>query len=484
MTTTHFRNLKRMNTTTGQFVRNPVESAATVTGGAMTKNLRRAATTLMAILLVTASAWAGNHQICFQIPPVPGSPTLAARFVCRTDGMIGGCTVLAVFGNVFTPPVASVRQITLTAPRFDGGMEVEAVFRGPGEYSGAFQFSDGTMRQCKVEIQENSKLRPDFGFQERSVLGFNTDASGLVMTGVWQATSIPADPAFQEVIVPPDFIAVGGGAEGAEAPGTLVTTSHMSGLRSWLAGVSSNPPGSVLSPAIAFGIGLKIEGVPNSTLQQIVQFPLAISTGPVAFPIVSLTKDNAGVDLVSFPQTTAAIGGGVQAMPMGPMSLFRQYVTTTAPAVLHQCYSNGTCEQLVRGWVAESKDHINSSPGFVAAIATTLPKVLTINGTTFHVETAVTSRTSAVMAHPAASVGLPPGFALTGIGAFVNWRTSSGAAGNLVWRLKPRGDIDGVGVDAASKDQWFSSPAAITAFAIGMKLVQGPVPTLINFKSR
>jgi hypothetical protein len=124
--------------------------------------------------------------------------------------------------------------------------------------------------------------------------------------------------------------------------------------------------------------------------------------------------------------------------------------------------------------MAESKEHVNSSPWYIVPQMTTVPKVLTINGNTFHVETFVAEGTGTPAAHPSATASLPSDFALTGIGAFVDWKNSPSAFGNMLWRLKPRSDINGV--EAASKDQWFSSPAGITAYAIGMKLVPGPVP--------
>jgi hypothetical protein len=60
--------------------------------------------------------------------------------------------------------------------------------------------------------------------------GFTTDASGLVTTGVWKLTS-PTVANYNRVTlqVPADFVAVGGGALGAETPyGALVTESYQS----------------------------------------------------------------------------------------------------------------------------------------------------------------------------------------------------------------------------------------------------------------
>ena len=465
-----------MNASTGQFIRNQGKSAEFVTGSAVKENSLRARATLVAILLASASAWAGDHQICYQVPPLPGLNTIAARFACRTDGANqSGCDITSV------EPDAQV--VPFTTSHTPTSAEAEVTLRGPGSFVATIQFNDGIVRKCTVEVTTGYTFTSGQGSQLRTPIGFTTDASGLVMTGVWQATSNPAQQAFQEVVVPPDFVAVGGGAEGTESPdGTLVTSSIGTTSFSWLGGARSNtPPRNLpqISPVIAWGIGLKIEGVPLSTLRRIVYFTGGHSTGYQSRPTVTVDL----LDRDIYPQTTATVGGltqqtaisgGVQAEQGS--STIGQHVTTTQPLVSRRCYVNGTCEQLVRGWVAASKDHVNPSPWWVVAQMTTLPKVLTINGNTFHVETWVSQATSAQLAHPSATAVLPGDFALTGVGAFVDYQTSPNAAGNMVWRLKPRADFNGV--DAASKDHWFSSPAAITAFAIGMKLVPGPVPPL------
>jgi hypothetical protein len=478
--TNNAKRRKPMYTTAEQF-KSEVNSAAAVTVGARKKNLLRV-TTLMAILLASVSAWAGDHQICYQVPPpYIGSTAIAARFACRTDAPTAqGCQIVSVQANASSPQVVSVSSLSQTAT----SAESEARFSGSGTYIGTIQFSDGTVRTCTVEIIAGARLTPTQGSQFRTLIGFSTDASGLVMTGVWQATSAPADQAFQDVYVPPDFIAVGGGAEGTESPnGTLVTSSRHAWTalpQVWSTGVHSNGPvGSQLqiSPVIAWGIGLKIEGIPISTLSQIMDIQEASSPCCEAHP--TKTLDVLASHL--YPQTTAtaagyaqpaAISGGVLAQQA--TSPYGQYVTTSQPLVSRVLYGNGTSEQTIRGWVAASKDHLNPSPWYATSQLTTLPKVLTINGSTFHIETWVSQATSAVLAHPSATVALPGDYALTGVGVFVDWQNSPSAAGNLVWRMKPRPDINGA--EAASKDQWFSSPAAITTYAMGMKLVSGPVP--------
>lgn len=452
---------------------NQLTSRISATRSANSRNPLRVPTAIVAILLFSASTWAGDHQICYQIPPLPGWHTIAARFACRTDGAnTPGCQVNSVMPAAGSPQILSFSGVNNTP----ASAESEAIVSGAGTYVGTFTFADGAIRSCTVEIPSLFNLAPNpyTGYQNRFLIGFSTDASGLVMTGVWQATSYAADPAYQTVVVPPDFIAVGGGVEGAEWPsGVLVASSHHDlGASSyspqfWSTGVQSNVPTQVGADT-AWGIGLKIEGIKNATLQQIVQFPASISQ-IANHPTVTLTEN------ITYPQATAIIGGGVMTQPAASTSA-AQYVTESAPQTWQQCYQNGTFEQLISGWTAASKDHINPDPAWVDVQLTSLPKALAINGNTFHVETWVSNASSDVLPHPDAWVGLPDGYALTSVGAFVNWNAWPNAAGNLLWRLKPRPDLNGA--EAASKDQMFSSPASITAYAIGMKLVAGDIPSL------
>ena len=456
------------NWNTGGEAGNQVKRASNSASGAQRKNPLRIVTAIAATLMLSVSTWAGDHQICYQIPPLPGWHTIAAIFDCRTDGAsTPGCQLNSVAPAAGSPPLLSL---------YGGNNQgtsagAEADFSGAGTYVGTFTFADNTVRTCTVEVPAIFTLAPNTytGYQNRFLIGYSTDASGLVTTGVWQATSYAADPAAQQVVVPPDFIAVGGGSEGAELPSGVLVTGSYHDLGSsnfnpqfWWAGVHSNVPAQV-GAALAWGIGLKIEGVNNATLRQMVQFPLMLSQS-VAHPSVTLPMN------ITYPQTTSAIGGGIISTSLG------QYATESAPQTWQQCYQNGTFEQLVSGWTAASKDHLTPSPSWVNAQMTTMPKVLTINGNTFHVETWVVNTSSAVLPHPDASVGLPEGYALTSVGAFVNWDNSPTAAGNLLWRVKPRPDINGA--EAASKDQMISSPASITAYAIGMKLVAGNIPAL------
>lgn len=226
-------------------------------GAAMKKTLW-AGTVLVALLLTPLGAGAGNHQICYQKPPARSSRSITARFACRTDGSTApGCTVTGV------KPAASFTRVGSPSTTSD---EAEVIFAGPGTYTGSFHFSDGTNRTCTLEIPPVAAFSSGQGSQDLLVTAFTTDVSGLVTTGVWKATSLPGDPAWQQVVVPPDFVAVGGGGEGAEGL-LLLDSRHWEGnispsdpQQSWVAWAQSNVPPQA-SPVTGYAIGLKIEGI-------------------------------------------------------------------------------------------------------------------------------------------------------------------------------------------------------------------------------
>jgi hypothetical protein len=460
--------------------RNRFKSMIVVTLNTMKRNLLRRGIMLIATLAASTSVWAANHQICYQLPPSAYmTQSLTARFSCRTDGATqAGCTIASVTG-ASTPMVVSINRTGVSE-------DEEVTVTSIGAYVGEFRFTDGTVRKCTVEVK-NDTLAPAGGMQARQLIGFTTDESGFVMTGVWQAVSAAADQAFQQVVVPPDFVAVGGGAEGTENPGTLVNVSINDGPRVWLAGVHANGAGT--SAATGWGIGLKIEGVPAATLGQIFRSTSVSSSGYQSTPTATVNFpdfDTLYVDSVcSVVVCSSRNGQGhgfARAVPIGggiwsqtAQSPYGQFATTTAPVLATTCADFVGCQTKFTGWTTASKEHINPSPSWVVAQGITLPGKLTINGRTLNMQVWMAQTQSGIAAHPNSTASLPSGVALTAVGARVSWRTSptrlnpSGGAGNMIWRLKPRPDINGA--EAASKDQWIPSEGSITTFAIGIKLV-------------
>jgi hypothetical protein len=414
---------------------------------------------LLAALLIPLASLANDHQICYQIQPRPGSNTITADFLCRTDGTsTPGCQVTAVTG------AATYYHFPQGAS--DTG---EATFAAPGTYVGTVQFNDGTSRTCTVEIPANATLKPTFGEQNPGELAFTTDASGLVTTGIWTAHSFASPDLRQVTVTPPDFVAVGGGFTGATSDPILMQLNEASQPVEWSSIGASSPIGAQ-GVVTGYSIGLKIEGL---TLAQLRGLYSATGGGP-SYP-ASRSPSMTQTVSVTYPQTTAAIGGGGQTGPAG------QYITVTAPQTSQQCFANSTCEEMLSGWKLAS---INTGPRFgrgarqipgqVYTELVTLPKVLTIAGQTFHIETWILSANSSSATQATASVTLPIDYALTSIGATALTSGFSPVGGNFIWSLVP---IQG-GATASTVVLPIAKSGTVTVSAVGMKLVAGPIPAL------
>jgi hypothetical protein len=414
---------------------------------------------LAALTLIPLSSLANDHQICYQIQPRPGSTTITADFLCRTDGTsTPGCQVTAVTG------AATYYHFPQGAS--DTG---EATFAAPGTYVGTVQFNDGTSRNCTVEIPANATLKPTFGEQNPGVLAFTTDASGLVTTGIWTAHSFASPDLRQVTLTPPDFVAVGGGFTGSTSGPILMLLNEGSQPVEWSSIGASSPIGAQ-GVVTSYSIGLKIEGL---TLAQLRGLYSATGGGPSYPP--STNPSMTQTVSVTYPQTTAAIGGGGQTGPAG------QYTTVTAPQTWQQCFANSTCEEMLSGWKVASRSSgprfgrgVRQIPGQVYTELVTLPKVLTIAGQTFHVETWILSANSTAATPANASVTLPIDYALTSIGATALTSGFAPSGGNFIWSLVP---IQG-GATASSLVLPIAKSGTVTVSAVGMKLVAGPIPPL------
>ena len=403
-------------------------------------------------LLPLAARAAGHHQICYQLAPTLGQTNVGA-FQCRSDDPAIGCSI-SVPGTTLWSSSSTANSASSTV-----------IFPSQGTFVGQVQFTDGVSRNCTIDIgyvAPNNHTGP-----VPTLIGYTTDESGLLMTGVWQQAS-PASStiAMRELQLPAGFLGVGGGAEGAELPSgmLLVKALHQAAgpPHSWNAWASANVFAQT-SPVISYAIGMRIEGLSTTTLESLVAEPHVYSSGGGYSSQPTAT--------VTTPAGTVALGGGFDAALGG----LYQFVFSSLPTVKQQCYANGTCEQVITAWTTASTENLVSSPiGAITAQIATLPKQLTIGGNPYYVMSWVTNGVSAVAQHPSvAASGLMGEFALTGVGAFVNWQYYGGAP-NLLWKVKPRPDI--AGAEAASKDHGIVAPASVSAWAVGIKLVPGYVP--------
>lgn len=146
-----------------------------------------------------AARGAGHHQICFQSSD--GTYTDVVGILrCRADDPAVSCTI-AVPAAQTTTAYATVGNET----------SLLATFASSGAFMSTISFSDGVTRACTLETIPPNLMAPSYALP--SLLGYTTDSSGLVMTGVW-AQSWVVFPAVTEAELPVGFRAVGGGASG------------------------------------------------------------------------------------------------------------------------------------------------------------------------------------------------------------------------------------------------------------------------------
>jgi hypothetical protein len=425
------------------------------------------ATVLAAITTSTAFAQ-GHHQICYQGPSWNSQPTVVVH--CRSDVPGVSCSVsLQATPAGYFPPAA-------------GASTVESFRAQPGSvHTATIDFSDGSQRTCTTQV---APLHQGFGgaFTRMAatvplLIGFTTDQSGLLTTGIWSSqTTNPERVQHNVIAVPWDFVLVGGGALGSNYPsGALISKMAPDGdsqNREWRV-LTQDALVAQPHDNESFAIGMKIEGVTIANLRNLVAWK---SAGSDASNPNGMPHPTAQVRALNgFP---AILGGGVKAYAYASPQT-GQFLTASSaiPAGYGNCLWWGggfRCESIgATGWYAASKDHGVSAPGGMNVLLSSMPDTISVNTPAgprnFRVETFAMGLTSGVAAHPSIVVGGRSGeFALTGVGAAVDWQ-SHGPYGNLLWKVVPRADI--AGVEASSKDHAYSSPATITGYVLGVKLV-------------
>ncbi|MFD0725575.1 serine protease [Lysobacter brunescens] len=265
-----------------------------------------------------------------------------------------------------------------------------------------------------------------------------TDVSGKVTIAVFERTSNVAQGhnADFAIAVPADYVVIGGGGVGKNAPeGNLLTASYPNAsLSAWLVSTKDHIKADPVAVR-GWAIGLKIAGLTANQLRS----HLAVSTATSVFavhPDVTATV----------PAGFSLVGGGFKVNWSGAGNL----ATASAPSG-----SNG--------WRARSKDHIQSSPATTVAYAIGLRSdIAGIGSFTSQVGSAL----SGIAGHPSTTASVPAGFALSGCGAFVNWS----GYGNLLWRIQPT-ILGGTqtACSVASKDHIEASAASIHGYAIGVR---------------
>lgn len=428
-----------------------------------------------------AAASAGRHHICYEGPPdrLPGGQVMLKLVVGCADDSGAACWVTAV------PPPAPPRgqlpvlPLNPTQPRnlsdWVEGVGSHWFFErqtGSGSPPGDtvmevdIHFAKET-RRCRVDARST---RSYSAAPDGVLAGFSTDASGLATTGVWRKTQ--AGDA-TTVLVPPDFVVVGGGV--LAAGGALVTQARFDAFddRRWSV-ATRDPSGKPVTQTTGYAIGLQIGGAQG---QQALAGSLSLTSASSAAPVED------PVALVGLRPGEVALGAGVHAVtPVAPTVSNKRFATVSAPspgtAWLQCLLLQQPCPPpQVLGWTAESKDD-SAAPGGVSTQLRTLARKIVVDGQTWEVRGKLVQATSPVDTQPQTQVGgLRGEYAVTGVGATVNWRpfnrANPAAAGTRLMGIVPTFEQGGAVVQTGFGAT--QTVASVTGHALGIKLV--PVGT-------
>jgi hypothetical protein len=446
--------------------------------GVANMNMLKTVTAGLLLASACASVSARLHQVCYQVPGA--NQTGRAAFGCQVDGP-GWC-------QVNTPISGSTGGTLNSAAHPPGGPMGSAggsfwVYNmaASGTYTSRIDFFDGAgtslgSRNCTVNITGLYYAPSGSASPGAELTSFSTDASGLVTTGVWKLTaSYASNWRRQDIAVPADYVVVGGGAIGAQTPaGAMIATSQRMGDREWQARssdlIAPNP-----HQQSVYAIGMRIEGVRAADLAA-----MLIRSFATSYPTIAPHPSTQAIQGVIGGSVVLSGSVNANADPSNSLNMLGQFLTVSAPVIGQRLQCSGqsgvlncTAVTAVTGWRAESKDHGNAHPGWISTETLEMPLTVNVGGASFEVRGKHVQAQSGVASHPAIdATGLRGEYALTGIGAAVDWR-NHGWAGNLLWKLEPRADLGGASVSA--KDHIWYSPATVTGYALGIKLV--PVGT-------
>lgn len=337
------------------------------------------------------------------------------------------------------------------------------------------KFADGTERPCStfvwsIDAGFARAVASDSGPTLPQLVGYTTDGSGLLMTGIWSSfTTVPRSTVIaprvaqtNTIVAPFDFVVVGGGGVGARVPnGALLTRTERTGWSQWTVSTQDTPEFPELHNNQTLVIGMKIEGLAREELAA----------------MVTVTEAPSGVNATNHPHAEVlpplghvVLGGGAVSRSLA-FPQFGQLLTMSAPIpiLMGFCWQ-GRCgeDSGAIGWRAQSKDHLTPAPGWVIVSVVSMPDQIDLDGQRFRVEQYARGVTSPIAAHPTIIVpGMSGQFALTGVGGRANWPPPQ--AGSLLWQLLPRPDL--AGVQVSSKDHGWPSPVSITGYTIGVRLV-------------
>ena len=440
-----------------------------------------------ALALAAASASAQMHQICYEGLPENGYRTIVVG--CRDDA--GGFCKVAAISNAASYNPTGQSFVWPNMPLH--GFSYYRATAGWLPVQATIEFTDtaGTLkarRTCTVSLGVHQQ-HGDPPSRGTYLEGYSTDASGRVMTGVWRAHFTHAG---NDVTVPGDFIAVSGGVK--TSPGAFVMRSDRASPGSWSTR-SFDDKLQIPASTVTYAVGLKIEGLPavdgtafndpgtviRQGLAGLLVRDSARSPGvalgvPDAIP--AATAINMAFDRV------AVAGDFAPTLPHSQAATMRgSYASVSAPRlgqrVLRCLLVGQVCPPaFVDGWRVELKDNLGDTPGSVGVGYWHLPAKLHLDGQDFELRGKVVRGGSALGTQPsAAAAGLLGDYAITAVGGEVHWRAHNPdpkPASNRLVQLWPL--MSGPDTSAASAHGSVPTPATLTAYALGLKLVPAGSP--------
>ena len=273
-------------------------------------------------------------------------------------------------------------------------------------------------------------------------LNTSRDASGKITVSVFNHIGDPPQEHWNEeeiLVGDGDMIAIGGGGTASENPGALLTASHPNDdLSGWV--VSSKDHEVVdAHRLVTYVIGMKIDGMTKAQLRDAI-FVSVADSGTAPHP-----ESEAGIPNGDF----VMVGGGfkVNSDPNRGNLATASFPSTET------------------SWKARSKDHDISDPSNLRVFAICLRRNLPVG----RIAVSIQRANSGQAEHPAAIANVANGFALTGGGAEV--QIPPDGPGNLLWKLQPSTNNNPT-FAAASKDHVDPGAATLTAYAIGIQLLQ------------
>lgn len=280
------------------------------------------------------------------------------------------------------------------------------------------------------------------GNMPQTKLGTFQDSSGKITVSVFERAAGNSQQHFHDfaATVPDDMIAIGGGAEATIMPyGALLTASYPnSELSAWLA---SSKDHNLPNPhkLKVYAIGLKIEGMSRDQLLQ----------------HIHVGRDESG--MAQHPEASESVPPGYLLVSGG------FYVNWLDFNPKGGNLATASFPETALSWKARSKDHVVVSRANLTVYAIGIKESLPVG----KIERSIQTKDSAHAQHPRATSDVLPGFALCGGGAEVHWT----GVGNLLWQLRPTTESSNQDFAAGSKDHEFDSPATLTVYSIGIRIV-------------